>query len=525
MVPEIGGRVRPRRRACERAMSFSLVKLTPSHLEALSGELAPERFAHRGPRAGHRWRGPLRPPRRALPPTIRTRDSPDQRIWPHRDGRGLCDRVRSPRRASAGGLHPHRPSDRQHPHLRPRRGPSARSRSASWARSTSPVSRWAGATKIRPELTQERFSPTPSSPERMYRSGDLGRHRPDGELEYLGRADQQIKLRGFRIELGEIEAVLSGHPALREVAILLREDEPGDRRVVAYYTTAEGQSPSAADLRAFLEAELPAPMVPSAFVGLASMPLTTNGKLDRTALPAPELRHRPGDAPIREASRAHRRGLGLASSPRCSRSRRRRPRRLLRARRPLAPGDAGDLACSRHLRRRAAFSLPLRSADARGPRTAGGGSPSRRGGPGAAADRAPAAAGAPRPLSFAQERLWFLDQLSPGHPHLHHPDGRAARRQRRYRLAPPRPLRAGPSPRGRCAPPSRSTRAARCRSSASPTTFALRGDIVDIVARERARDAALREAEAEAARPFDLEKGPLFRARLFCSTRAPICCS
>ncbi|QHE95541.1 amino acid adenylation domain-containing protein [Pseudomonas cannabina pv. alisalensis] len=142
-----------------------------------------------------------------------------------------------------------------------------------------------------PELTAERFVEDPFSAEptaRMYRSGDLGRWLADGNIEYLGRNDDQVKIRGFRIELGEIESQLSECPWVREAVVLVREHSPGDKRLVAYLTAQEGAVLSAAQLREQLSQGLADYMIPSAFVTLARFPLTPSGKLDRRALPAPE---------------------------------------------------------------------------------------------------------------------------------------------------------------------------------------------------------------------------------------------
>ncbi|KTC44251.1 non-ribosomal peptide synthetase [Pseudomonas fluorescens ABAC62] len=137
----------------------------------------------------------------------------------------------------------------------------------------------------RAELTAERFLSDPTSGQRLYKTGDLGRLRADGSVEYLGRNDDQVKIRGFRIELGEIQARLVTAPGVRDALVIAREDEPGDPRLVAY-VIAEGEI-SVALLRDHLRLSLAEHMVPSAFVVLDTFPLTANGKLDRKALPAP----------------------------------------------------------------------------------------------------------------------------------------------------------------------------------------------------------------------------------------------
>ncbi len=144
----------------------------------------------------------------------------------------------------------------------------------------------------RPELTAERFVPNPftESGERLYKTGDLVRTVAGGDLEYLGRIDQQVKIRGFRIEPGEIEAALAEHPSVNDCVVIAREDQPAERRLVAYLVNTPGSAePSHDELRNFLGEKLPAHMIPAAFVLLEKLPLTVNGKVDVRALAAPGL--------------------------------------------------------------------------------------------------------------------------------------------------------------------------------------------------------------------------------------------
>ncbi|RYD71012.1 MAG: non-ribosomal peptide synthetase, partial [Verrucomicrobiaceae bacterium] len=151
----------------------------------------------------------------------------------------------------------------------------------------------------RPELTEQRFIPNPFSPddcekakasERLYRTGDLARWLPGRELEYLGRIDHQVKIRGFRIELGEVQSILSQHPSVLESVVIVRTEADGEKRLIAYYVSQQGDAP---DLRGHLKKHLPDYMVPAVFVLMDRLPLTSNGKVDLRALPCPAAQ--PGD--------------------------------------------------------------------------------------------------------------------------------------------------------------------------------------------------------------------------------------
>lgn len=143
----------------------------------------------------------------------------------------------------------------------------------------------------RPGLTAEKFIPKPfgKAGSRLYKTGDLARYRPDGAIEFCGRIDTQIKLRGYRIELGEIESRLLQYPAIKETVVLVREDRPGNQRLVAYVVARQDETVAAATLKGLLSGSLPDYMLPAAFVFLEALPLNANGKLDRDALPVPEV--------------------------------------------------------------------------------------------------------------------------------------------------------------------------------------------------------------------------------------------
>ncbi|MCX7595464.1 MAG: AMP-binding protein, partial [Fischerella sp.] len=142
-----------------------------------------------------------------------------------------------------------------------------------------------------PELTAQKFIPNPFSDEpnaRLYKTGDLARYLRDGNIEFLGRIDHQVKLRGYRIELTAIEALLLQHPVIREAVVILREEESGSKRLVAYVIPQQKPAPATNELRSFLRQKLPEYMIPSTFVVLEELPLTPSGKVDRRHLPAPE---------------------------------------------------------------------------------------------------------------------------------------------------------------------------------------------------------------------------------------------
>ncbi|HEX6862441.1 MAG TPA: amino acid adenylation domain-containing protein, partial [Thermoanaerobaculia bacterium] len=262
----------------------------------------------------------------------------------------------------------------------------------------------------RPDLTAERFVPDPFAEapgSRLYRTGDLGRHRPDGTLEFLGRIDHQVKLRGLRIELGEIEAALRRLPGVREAAVLVREDSPGDRRIVAYVA---GEP---AGLRSALKETLPDYMLPAAFVALDALPLTPSGKVDRRALPAPGAARPDLDAgftaprnPVED----------MLAGIFCE---------VLKLERVGIDDDFFVLGghsllvaqVATRVRHALGIELPIQEIFRR-PTVAGLAELVASGGADGMPELPPVERvprdGRPIPLSFPQERVWFLNQLTPG---------------------------------------------------------------------------------------------------------------
>jgi amino acid adenylation domain-containing protein len=153
----------------------------------------------------------------------------------------------------------------------------------------------------KPDLTAEKFVPDSYCGEvgaRLYHTGDIARYLSEGIIEYLGRSDHQVKIRGFRVELGDVEAALREHGAIRQAVVEAREDEQGNRRLVAYYVCSNGQAPQDGELRSFLRLKLQEFMIPSAFVRLEKLPLTPNGKVNRLALPVPDKSYPNKDTPF-----------------------------------------------------------------------------------------------------------------------------------------------------------------------------------------------------------------------------------
>jgi len=269
----------------------------------------------------------------------------------------------------------------------------------------------------RAELTAEKFVPNPfgAPGTKMYRTGDLGRYLPDGRIECLGRADSQVKVRGYRIELGEIEAVLAKHPAVQECVVLAREDVAGDKKLVGYAVLNTAHDTTAQELRTWMKDRLPDYMVPIAMVEMEKFPLTPNGKVNRKALPAPDTRRTESDVAFVAPRTAAEEILASIWME------------VLRLDKVSTHDNffelgghslAGTQVISRA---REAFStaIPLRSLfEAPTIAALAERIEQLRGiGPSAGfVPLGPAQRIAQAPLSFAQQRLWFLDQLEPQNP-------------------------------------------------------------------------------------------------------------
>ena len=367
----------------------------------------------------------------------------------------------------------------------------------------------------RPELTAERFVPHPfsgQSGKRLYRTGDLACFREDGQLEYQGRLDQQVKIRGFRIELGEIEVVLSAHPAVRQSVTIAREDDSSGKRLVSYIVAAEPVEPiDIAELRRYLKQQLPDYMIPSAFVVLDALPLMANGKINRRALPVPACVEPQASSttptPIEEII------TGICAH-------------LLKY--EAVSGAANFFELGGHsllatqlvarLRDSLALEIPVRwvfqtSTLAELAERVAAEFDGEKAGQRIAAISRRDESGASLPLSFAQQRLWFLDQLEPGNPVYNIPGS--------VRLSGSLDLSAL----------NQSLNEIIKRHEALRTSFAmLDGQPVQVIepvlelaievrdlsamsATEREVEAQ-RLATAEAALPFDLTTGPLLRVKL-----------
>ena len=369
----------------------------------------------------------------------------------------------------------------------------------------------------RPELTGEKFIPDPFGKDpgaRLYKTGDLVRYRADGSIEFLGRTDHQVKIRGYRVELPEIEAVLGRHSGVRETVVVTREQTSGDKQLVAYVVASQVQAPGIGELRNFLKAKLPDYMVPSAFVFLDSLPLTPNGKVDRGALPAadqsrPQLEESfvAPRTPVEEllagiwadVLKVERVGVyddffklgghSLLATQVISRLRSslqvELPLQILFERRTVV-----DFAMSIEKARRSHSGVGVN-----------------------APTIVPVLRQKESPLSFAQQRLWFLDQLEPGST-VYNVAGAVRLREMLDVAA-----------------LEQSIHEIIGRHESLRTTFAmLEGEPVQIIApslsvpllvvdltdhpESEREDEARRLAGEEARRPFDLAQGPLFRATL-----------
>jgi amino acid adenylation domain-containing protein len=366
----------------------------------------------------------------------------------------------------------------------------------------------------RPELTQERFIPHPFSQEpgaRLYRTGDLVRYLPDGLLEFLGRIDHQVKIRGFRIELGEIEAVLASHPAVRQTIVAARVLGPGDKQLVAYVVPRASPHPSSTELREYLARKLPSYMVPAFFVMLEALPLNPNGKVDRRALPVPDgtrpeltqefvAPHTPTEQALATIWKEIL-SLDLVGLHDDFFS--------------LGGHSLRALQVTSRIRQHFHVDVPLRSFFSH-PTLAGLAallSQTQQGGEHSPPSITSASRGTVVPLSFAQERLWFLQQLAPASAAYNYPaffrvhgllDADILEKSLQVLVARHESLR---------------TRFSEIDGQPMQVIAAhlpLKLERVGLRAlpREEQQQEVRRRAEADARQPFDLHRAPLLRASL-----------
>ncbi|GJJ05786.1 hypothetical protein RugamoR64_63240 [Duganella rhizosphaerae] len=365
-----------------------------------------------------------------------------------------------------------------------------------------------------PALTAERYPRDPftaAADARMYRTGDRARYWDDGTLEFLGRSDFQVKIRGFRIELGEIEARLAACEGVREALVMAREDRPGDKRLVAYLTTEPGAAPPAAVLRAQLALTLAEYMLPSAFVTLDSFPLTSNGKLDRRALPAPDqsaVATRSYEAPDGAVEVALA-GLWLELLGLT---------RVGRHDQFFELGGHSLLAVRlvSRLRQQLGVELPLRALFEQ-PTLAGLAAAVAQAGRSTATAIGSADRGQPLPLSWAQQRLWFLARLDPAGGVAYHMPAALRLRGALDRAVLQATL-------DRVVARHESLRTSFVdgtdgpvqRIGAADSGFALAWRDLRALGGHEQAAAVARLGADEAAQPFDLAAGPLLRGQLLC---------
>jgi amino acid adenylation domain-containing protein len=364
-------------------------------------------------------------------------------------------------------------------------------------------------------LTQDRFIKNPftkTAGDRLYRTGDLGRYLPDGNVEPLGRADHQVKIRGFRVELGEVEAALGTHAGVREAVVITKEDSPGDKRLVAYYVVEPAATPTSGELRQFLKAKLPDYMIPSAFVSMERLPLTPNKKIDRRALPEPLQTESASNTGYASPTTTVERKLSNIWAG------------VLKLERVglhdnfFELGGHSLLAIRLIARVREEFDIELRLREFfESPTVAQVACQVERLLESKPLSRLPAPKPVARtgelPLSFSQQRLWFVDQLEPGNPaynifaavHLAGPLDVAALEQsinevfRRHEI-----LRTSfTAVDGRPV----------CVISLSGDTSLPVENLSEILEEERYAEIT-RRAAAESRRSFDLTRAPLVRASL-----------